>query len=277
MNLRSTAPVALVAAAAASLLSVAACRHSDQPGSPPETRLTQSDGPAAAAPLETVRGTVVELPGGRGGAGDAKGNSFQGATGPLITLRNDKETLRVHAGPPWYHQQIGLVLAVGDTIEVTGRRPGQPKGQPILLAETVTKGERTFRVRDEKGEKLWRPNIKTELPLSTISGTVVDLAPEMADHTPGRTPSGMFVTVESDQERVAVQLGPQGFRSEHGIELAVGDHVEISGWRVPGAKVIDQPLMLAASIQKGTQTLRLRDDKRLPLWPTEKKAPAGGN
>jgi len=30
--------------------------------------------------------------------------------------------------------------------------------------------------------------------------------------------------------------------------------------------LLDQPLMLAETIQKGDQKLRLRDEHRLPLW-----------
>jgi hypothetical protein len=257
---------------AAVTMVVVACRTGgrDQQG-------TQSNERAAkpAALLETISGEVVETAEGGRGRGDGKGGGTSGPTAPLITVRSAGETIRVHAGPPWFHKQIGLALAVGDRIEVTGKREGQP-GQPVLFAETIKTGDKTFRVRDENGEKLWRPKASSELPVATISGKVVDLAPELAEHAAGQTGSGNFIAVETDQGKVAVQLGPEPFRTQQGLTIALGDAVEISGWRVPGASLLDTPLMLAATIQKGTLVVRLRDEKRLPLWPMEKKADGAG-
>lgn len=231
----------------------------EQVGSPPDN---------APAVVETIRGVVVGVPSGGGGSRDSKGSGATGPTGPLITIRSAGEALKVHAGPPRFHSQIGLSLAVNDEIEVTGIRR-RSAGTPILIAETLKKGDKVFKIRGESGEKLWQPNKRPPPELSAISGEVLSLAPEMTDLAPNRERSGMMVAVQTKDGKIVVQLGPESFRVKQGLVLAVGDHVEINGWPLPGAVVVDTPVMLAASIKKGDQSLRVRDEQRRALWPAQ--------
>jgi hypothetical protein len=236
----------------------------------PAAQSARPERPGKTEPdTETVRGEVEETANGGRGDGDGKGGGAEAPAAPVITVRTDTETILVHAGPPRFHEEIGLTLVPGDRIEVTGKRQGKP-GQATLLAQTIKKDDRVFRVRDEKGERLWRPKRESELALSAIAGEVVDLAPETADRAPGREQSGMFITVKTDQGRIAVQLGPEPFRTRQGFTIEMGDRVEISGWRLPGAHLLHEPLMIAATIQKGGRVLQLRDRNRRALWTEEK-------
>ncbi|HWC66272.1 MAG TPA: hypothetical protein VG777_09325, partial [Thermoanaerobaculia bacterium] len=58
----------------------------------------------------------------------------------------------VRLGPESYAKRIGLSLAKGDSIEVTGSADA---GRRTLIAREVKKGETTFRLRDAEGFPLW--------------------------------------------------------------------------------------------------------------------------
>src|SRR5512139_2022946 len=238
---------------------VSAGRSSARPGSPAS---------GEASGVETVRGEVVEVPSGGRGGGDGKGPGAKGPTAPLITIRSPTETIQVHAGPPRFHDQIGLSLAKNDQIEVTGKRQGTPE-KPILVAQTVRKGDRVFTIRGENGEKLWQPDKKPPPELSAITGDIVSLAPEVSDAVPGRERSGMMIAVQTGDGKLVVQLGPESFRIKQGLTLAMGERVEITGWSLPGSVVLDVPVILAATIRKGNQEVRLRDEQRRALWPID--------
>jgi hypothetical protein len=260
--------MAFAVIASAVVIMTGAGRQASDPGRSARPA-DQSKSAHDSAALETIRGQIVELPDGGRGSGDGKGPGAKGPSAPLITIRSATETVRVHAGPPRYHKEIGLVLAEQDSIEVTGTREGVG-AKAVLVAQSIKQGDRVFRIRGENGEKLWQPNQqKPEVVLSTISGEIVDLAPETADNVPGRERSGMLIGVRSAAGKIAVQLGPESFRTEHGLILAIGDRVDVSGWQLPGAVVAGTPLMLAASIRKGDQELRIRDEQRRALWSTK--------
>jgi hypothetical protein len=264
MRTRLVIGVALVVAAAA-CVSVIKKNPGSSAGTPSGAGNASAQDPSG---LETVRGEVVVLPTGGRGGGDSKGAGASGPTAPLITIRSAGETIQVHAGPPRFHQQIGLSLAKGDQIEVTGKRRGT-EGKAILVAQTVKKGDQVFKIRGDNGEKLWQPEKRPPPPLSSIAGEIVSLEPEVTPDMPARERSGMMIALKSKDETIVVQLGPESFRVKEGLILAVGDRVEVSGWRLPGAQVLDAPVMLAGTIKKGKQELRVRDEQRRALWPNE--------
>ena len=72
----------------------------------------------------------------------------------LFMLETAKETVAVKLGPPRYLQSIGLELAPGDELDVTGARVTGP-GRSIIIASTVTKAGRQFTLRDGSGQPSW--------------------------------------------------------------------------------------------------------------------------
>jgi hypothetical protein len=101
--------------------------------------------------VTTVQGQVENLgsygmQGWRGGPGMA----IQG-----LVLKTSKGNITVNLGPPWYVSKQGFALRKGDTLEVTGSKVTKDE-KTVLLAAEVKKDGQTLKVRDEKGEPLFR-------------------------------------------------------------------------------------------------------------------------
>ncbi len=72
-----------------------------------------------------------------------------------LTLQSGTESVEVHLGPTTYLDSIGLKVAVGDTLKVTGSRLGTaPK--VYVVAREVQAGGRTYTLRDAQGLPAWR-------------------------------------------------------------------------------------------------------------------------
>ena len=77
-----------------------------------------------------------------------------GSVGLHVDLAAADLSYDVHLGPKFFLDEIGLVPAVGDPLDVVGSRRG---GNPaVLIAREVTRGERTWTLRDPSGRPLWR-------------------------------------------------------------------------------------------------------------------------
>ncbi|MBM4276039.1 MAG: DNA-binding protein [Deltaproteobacteria bacterium] len=96
--------------------------------------------------VETVSGIVVAVP-----PPAAKGGVPQPAH---LALKTDRETLMVILGPAWFFERQGFAISALDKIQVTGSRV-MFQGKPGLIAAEVKKGDRTLKLRDEKGTPLW--------------------------------------------------------------------------------------------------------------------------
>jgi hypothetical protein len=59
---------------------------------------------------------------------------------------------------------------------------------------------------------------------------------------------------------VSVALGPLWVADRYGI--AVGDRLEVTGWRVVRGKTA----LVAAEVKRGDRVFRLRDREGTPLW-----------
>jgi hypothetical protein len=221
------------------------------------------------APLETIKGEVVAVDGSNAGAAGAAGERPQEKgmrPGPMISVRTEKETLSVHAGAPHFRQEQKLDLKVGDVIEISGVRSA--KVPNMFVAHSITRGSQVVRLRDDQGDKLWKPRQRAQEPaVAEFQGRVVAL-----DATAARSPgSGLgrgsqFVVVRADKEELAIEVGPEAYRQEKGLTLALDDEVTVSGWRLPSAQTAGKPIVLAASVTKGKTVVKLRDDRRRPLW-----------
>ena len=99
------------------------------------------------ATVETVSGEVVEVakqPSPRG-----KGYGVH-----LVLKTKDAPKLVVHLGPAFYVEKQQVKIAAGDTVEVKGSRVTL-KGEPVLLAAEVKKGDATLLLRDASGVPAW--------------------------------------------------------------------------------------------------------------------------
>ncbi len=97
--------------------------------------------------VETVQGIVVAAP-----RPTPKGGMPERAQ---LTLKTEKETLTVYLGPGWFLEKQGMKIVDLDRIQVTGSRI-MVQGQPALLAGEVRKGDQVLKLRDERGQALWR-------------------------------------------------------------------------------------------------------------------------
>lgn len=99
------------------------------------------------ATVETVSGEVVEVkrqPSARG-----KGDGVH-----LVLKTKDAPKLIVHLGPAFYVDEQALKIAAGDAVEVKGSRV-KVKGESVLLAAEVKKGDATLVLRDANGVPKW--------------------------------------------------------------------------------------------------------------------------
>ena len=71
-----------------------------------------------------------------------------------LTLKTDKETVRVMLGPSTYLDQQPVKIAKGDRVEVKGFRQTRPRGT-MITAQEVKKGDQVLKLRDAQGTPLY--------------------------------------------------------------------------------------------------------------------------
>lgn len=75
---------------------------------------------------------------------------------------------------------------------------------------------------------------------------------------------GLHLSVEeSGGDKIDVRLAPQGFLAEHGVSLAQGDELEVTGSRVT---LEGAPVLIAREVTTQGKTIALRDRSGKPLW-----------
>ncbi len=116
------------------------------------------------------------------------------------------------------------------------------------------------------GDALYDP--KT---VETVSGLVVFITPLPPQ---GGPPQRVQLRLKTDRETITVILGPSSYIGNQGVEIKDLDRVEVRGSRIMAQ---GKPLIIAASVKKGDQVLKLRDEGGLPLWRSGKRpaAPPG--
>jgi hypothetical protein len=73
-----------------------------------------------------------------------------------LTLKTDKETVRVMLGPSTYLDQQPVKITKGDQVEVKGFRQTRPRGT-VITAQEVKKGDQVLKLRDAQGIPLYPP------------------------------------------------------------------------------------------------------------------------
>ena len=95
--------------------------------------------------------------------------------------------------------------------------------------------------------------------VGTVSGEVVSLD-KIADQGTGY---GASLTLKAGKETILVYLGPGWFLEKQGLNLAPKDQVEITGSQIT---FHGKPVLIAAQVQKGDKSLKLRDPAGIPAW-----------
>ncbi len=100
--------------------------------------------------------------------------------------------------------------------------------------------------------------------VETLSGELVKMDIIM----PKGMSIGVQILLKTAKETVPVHLGPVWFMKKQKREIAPGDMIEITGSRVDSG---GNEVIMASQVKKGDKSLKLRDDKGVPVWGREKK------
>jgi hypothetical protein len=74
--------------------------------------------------------------------------------GLRLRVKFPQETLLVILGPIVYVEQQNVKFGVGDRVDVMGSRM-TVRGEPLIVAAEVRKGDHVLKMRDKNGEALW--------------------------------------------------------------------------------------------------------------------------
>ena len=96
--------------------------------------------------------------------------------------------------------------------------------------------------------------------VETLRGTIIAIE-KVAYH--GRRGYGIHLLLKTSAGEVSVHLGPSGFIARQHLKLAPREMIEVTGSRVTYE---GRPVLMAAQIRKGHQTMVLRDSRGFPLW-----------
>lgn len=79
---------------------------------------------------------------------------------------------------------------------------------------------------------------------------------------------GKYLTLKTEDEIIPVHLGPAWFMDRQQHLFKLGDNIKVKGSRVvfKGADVI-----VATEIQQGNMSMKLRDEKGVPVWESWQK------
>lgn len=97
--------------------------------------------------VEEIKGEIVEV-----GYTNVKNDETSGA---YINIQVEEKILSVHLGPSWYIKRQKKQFKIGDRVTVTGSKVNR-KGDQIIIAAVIKRGNSTFYLRDEKGMPRWR-------------------------------------------------------------------------------------------------------------------------
>jgi hypothetical protein len=76
------------------------------------------------------------------------------SAGIHLLVRSGVEVIDVHLGPEWFIENQDIGIQPKDQIEIKGSRVTF-RGQPVIIAEEILKGEDVLKLRDENGFPAW--------------------------------------------------------------------------------------------------------------------------
>jgi hypothetical protein len=71
-----------------------------------------------------------------------------------LTLRTEKEIIKVFLGPSLYVDKLPVQIKVLDKIQVTGSKITW-KGKPVILAAEIKRGDQVLKLREPDGTPVW--------------------------------------------------------------------------------------------------------------------------
>jgi len=80
----------------------------------------------------------------------------------------------------------------------------------------------------------------------------------------------VLVMLKTEQETIAIHLGPAWYIENQELQVVPGDRVEVTGSRV---MFEGKPALIATEIRKGDSVLVLRNRAGLPAWMAWKRKP----
>jgi DNA/RNA endonuclease YhcR with UshA esterase domain len=72
-----------------------------------------------------------------------------------------------------------------------------------------------------------------------------------------------YPVLKTDSGKIDIHLGPESYLENQAMKIVNGDQIEVTGSKITYK---DKPVILAAEISKGDETLKLRDSSGIPLW-----------
>lgn len=88
-----------------------------------------------------------------------------------------------------------------------------------------------------------------------------------------RMGQGVGLKLKTPAETLLVHLGPQWFIEQQGeMSIKAGDKVEVKGVKTVRR---GQDVFIAGEVKKGSEVLKLRDEKGIPLWAGWKRGTPG--
>lgn len=130
------------------------------------------------------------------------------------------------------------------------------KRLPLFLAVVLSTG--TLLAQHGKGCDMKNMPKYDPSSMQTITGTIASI--DRQDH--GKH-TGIVLQVTAASKTITVHVGPAAFLQEHGVTLAAGDAITITGSMT---HMRGSDALVAAELQKGSTTLKLRDASGKPLW-----------
>lgn len=100
--------------------------------------------------LEEVSGNVIEAYYSKESRHDTKG--------VILFLDSEDELVEVHLGPSWYIDRQFRPFKAGEEVTVRGSKV-EYKDQDILVAQSIERGRKKFKLRDEEGSPFWNSQI----------------------------------------------------------------------------------------------------------------------
>jgi hypothetical protein len=97
---------------------------------------------------------------------------------------------------------------------------------------------------------------------TTIKGTVEEVK------LPAKGNDIAHLMVKSGSATVDVYLCPKSFLEDMGLSFTKGEEIAVTGSKV---KQDDADLVLARAVERGNDTVTLRDNKGAPVWSWQRK------
>ena len=85
---------------------------------------------------------------------------------------------------------------------------------------------------------------------------------------------GVYLMLKTDSETIPVHLGPTEFVAKQPIQFHASDVVQVTGSRV---SCDGKPALLAATIQRGSDTAKYRELNGRPAWAVPTSTPTSKN